>query len=155
MFRISWDMKFEILVEDSNTGGLSSITVRMEYLFAFQFWYFKLCVENWWGGDRKHFFVRICSLMMCFNCLIWCQLKLHLFESRILAEAISMMHSGMLYWLDSSTLYFYESSLFQIFINSKSLKIWTFSGLLHFYSQQPYRQPFLWIYLFVSNIMQY
>ena len=29
---------FEILVEDSDTGGLSSTPVRIEWLFAFQFW---------------------------------------------------------------------------------------------------------------------
>ena len=28
---------FEILVEDSDTGGPSSLNVRMEHLFAFQF----------------------------------------------------------------------------------------------------------------------
>ena len=37
---------FEILVEDSDTGSSSSITVRMEYLFAFQSWYCELCVEK-------------------------------------------------------------------------------------------------------------
>ena len=37
---------FKILAENSDT----SITVRMEYLFAFQFWYFDLYVESWWGG---------------------------------------------------------------------------------------------------------
>ena len=35
MFRISGDVKFEIVVEDSDTGGPSSLTVRMEDLFAF------------------------------------------------------------------------------------------------------------------------
>ena len=29
---------FEILAEGSNAGGPSSFTVRMEYLFSFQFW---------------------------------------------------------------------------------------------------------------------
>ena len=51
MFRISGSIKFEILVEDSNTGRPSLFTVRMEYLFAFPFWYCKLCVENRWGAD--------------------------------------------------------------------------------------------------------
>ena len=32
---------FDILIEDSDT----SITVKMEYLFAFQFWFCELCVE--------------------------------------------------------------------------------------------------------------
>ena len=50
---------FEIIADDSYTGGPSSFTVRMEYLFAFQFWYCKLCVENpWWGegGWQKALF---------------------------------------------------------------------------------------------------
>ena len=34
--------------EDSNTGGQSFITVRMKYVFAFQFWYFEPYVENQW-----------------------------------------------------------------------------------------------------------
>ena len=46
----AWNL--EILAEDSNTGGPSSFTVRMKYLFAFQFWYCKLCVEDRWGGGR-------------------------------------------------------------------------------------------------------
>ena len=29
----------------------------MKYLFAFQFWYCELCMENRWGGGRKHCFV--------------------------------------------------------------------------------------------------
>ena len=44
---------FEILAEDSNNGGPSSFTVRMEYLFAFQFWYCELCVENRWGEREE------------------------------------------------------------------------------------------------------
>ena len=37
---------FEILVEYYDNGGLSSITVRMEYLFPFQFWYYELIVKT-------------------------------------------------------------------------------------------------------------
>ena len=33
--RKQWDLKYVILVEDSNTDGPSSIRVRMEYLFTF------------------------------------------------------------------------------------------------------------------------
>ena len=44
---------FDILIEGSDT----SITVKMEYLFAFQFWFCELCVECRWGGGRKHCFV--------------------------------------------------------------------------------------------------
>ena len=51
---------FDILVEDFNTGGSSSLTVRMEYLIAFQFWYYKDCVENRWDDGRKHSFVNFC-----------------------------------------------------------------------------------------------
>ena len=36
----------EILGGEPNIGSPSSFTVRMEYLFAFQFWYCELCVEN-------------------------------------------------------------------------------------------------------------
>ena len=48
---------FEILVEDSDTGSPSSITVWMEYLFAFQLLYCERFVGEWWGGVRKHCFV--------------------------------------------------------------------------------------------------
>ena len=48
----SWDP-----VEASDTGGPSSITVRMECLLTFQYWYCELCVENRWGGDKKQFFI--------------------------------------------------------------------------------------------------
>ena len=41
-----------------------SITVRMEYLFNFQFWYCELCEENRWGGGRKYCFVNFCSLAL-------------------------------------------------------------------------------------------
>ena len=60
-----WGMggtKFWDPVEDSDTGGTSSINVRMEYVLAFQYWYCELCVENQWGGGRKHCFVNFCSL---------------------------------------------------------------------------------------------
>ena len=32
--------------EDSNTGGPSLVTVRIENVFTFQYWYCELCVEN-------------------------------------------------------------------------------------------------------------
>ena len=50
----------KILVDDS--GSLSSVTLRAEYWFAFQFWYSELCVENWWGGCRQYCVVNFCSL---------------------------------------------------------------------------------------------
>ena len=46
LLRPSWGLQHPV-------GSPSSITVRMEYWRAFQYWYFELCVENRWG--RKHF----------------------------------------------------------------------------------------------------
>ena len=57
MFRSSSVSSFVVLVENSDTGGPSSTTVRIEYLFAFQIWYCKLCVEDQWVEGRKHCFV--------------------------------------------------------------------------------------------------
>ena len=37
-------------------GLLHRVDSRMEYLFAYQFWYWELWVENLWGGERKHYF---------------------------------------------------------------------------------------------------
>ena len=52
VFRISGGRNCSDPIEDSGTVGPSLITVRMEYLRAFQYWYCELCVENWWGvGD--------------------------------------------------------------------------------------------------------
>ena len=50
-------IKFWDPVEGSDTGDPSWVIVMIEYLFAFQFWCCKLCVENRWGGGRKHWFV--------------------------------------------------------------------------------------------------
>ena len=46
LFRISDGINCWDPLEDSDTGGPSSITVRMEYWRAFQYWYCKLCVGN-------------------------------------------------------------------------------------------------------------
>ena len=62
MFVINGVIKLWDPSEDNITGGPSSITVRMEYLFAFQIWYCELCLENIWGGGGKHWFVNFCSL---------------------------------------------------------------------------------------------
>ena len=64
----SWVWNFVVLVRDTYAGGLSSINVRMEYLFAFQVWCCELCVENRWGGGRKHYFANFFVLWGCFNC---------------------------------------------------------------------------------------
>ena len=47
---------FVILVKVSTTGVQVSLLLGMEYLFAYQFWYWELWVENLWGGERKHYF---------------------------------------------------------------------------------------------------
>ena len=57
VFRIGEGMKIWDQVADSDTGGPSSIIVRMECLFAFQFWYCELFVEKQLRGDRRHCFV--------------------------------------------------------------------------------------------------
>ena len=51
---------------------------------------------------------------------------MHLFSAEILAEAISMTYSDMLYRLDISTFYFYKPLPFQIF---GSLEIYKDVGL--------------------------
>ena len=58
--------------------------------------------EGWWGGTES---------------LIWGQLKSRRFRAKILAEAISMTHSDMLYRLDISTFNLYEPLLFQNFVS--------------------------------------
>ena len=67
---VSWNLCSESVaalnfwdpVEYSNTGGLSSVIIRMEYLLAFQYWYWELWAENRRGGGRKHCFVNFCPL---------------------------------------------------------------------------------------------
>ena len=55
-----WGIKFWHPVENSDTGGPSLTTIRMEYLLDFQYWYCGLCVENQWGRGRKYCFVNFC-----------------------------------------------------------------------------------------------
>ena len=45
--------------------GNAVFDVRMEYLYACQFWYWELWVENLWDGERKHYFVNF-FLQVCF-----------------------------------------------------------------------------------------
>ena len=52
-----WRIRFWDSVGDSDTGEPSSVTIKIEYLLAFQWWYCEFCVENRWGGGRKHCFV--------------------------------------------------------------------------------------------------
>ena len=81
-----------------------------------------------------HCFVNFCSLAVPQSSVgegLWGeiesltqgQLKSHVFPTRILAEAISMTHSGLLYQLDISTFYFYEPLLFQILSLENLLKL--------------------------------
>ena len=62
VFRISGRTKFWYPVKDTDIVSPSSIAVRMENVFAFHYWYCELCLENQWGGGRKHRFVNFCSL---------------------------------------------------------------------------------------------
>ena len=58
MLGSSGGLKFVILVEDFDTGDPSSIAVRKEYLFVFQFWFWELNVgNNQWEEDWEHYFV--------------------------------------------------------------------------------------------------
>ena len=133
MFRIIGGIKFWELVEDSDGSNPSLSTVRMEYLFAFPFWYCELCLENWWGVGIKHcFFVNLFP-WQCFNCRwmrgSWVGQKV-LFRSSWsciffqlgLVEAVTMTHCDMLYRLDISTFYFHEPLPFQIFNPWKFIK---------------------------------
>ena len=65
-----WDTKYVILDEDSNTGGPSSITVTMEYLFAFV------------GRDKKaHFYFCSWSDSRKWRCGVSPTLSLLCFQS--------------------------------------------------------------------------
>ena len=84
-----------------------------------------------------------------------------LIRARILAEAIGMAHSDMLYRLDISTFYFYEPLLFQIFISWKFIKTLALPCLIPLL---PYISMLLQttttlitisINIFVSNIIQF
>ena len=56
-FRISGAYNFEILVDDSNTGNLSSITFRIECLFAFQSDIVTSVWKIYEREGRKYYFV--------------------------------------------------------------------------------------------------
>ena len=118
-FRISGSIKYWDLVDDSDTGGPSTITVRMEYLFGSQFWYWELCMENRCGGTQK---ALLCLFLFFGGDLIvggwgmagWDR-KSYLRPVEITSSSIQdfsrsskMTHSDMLY-------YFFEPLLFQIF----------------------------------------
>ena len=71
--------------------------------------------DEWWGTAES---------------LIQDQLKSQLFSAGILAKAISMTHSDMLYRLNISTFCFNESLLLQIFVPWKFIKTQAFPCLL-------------------------
>ena len=43
----------------------------MEYRLAFQYWYCELCMENWWGRNRKYFFVNFCFFGVAWIIVGW------------------------------------------------------------------------------------
>ena len=133
VFRISEAFeRFEILVENSDNGNLSSITVRWNTYLLFNS-DSELCVESRWGKTES-IVLLIFALWRCFNHqrvrggglglenLIQGQLKSHPFSGGILAEAIRMTNSCILYRVDISTFHFYEPLPFQIFVSWKFIK---------------------------------
>ena len=79
-----WGVDFEILSEDFDTSNPSSITVRIECLFAFQFWFCVPCMKNHWGGGRQHYFV---SFLFCGGALIISSWEVVNEEQRLLFRA--------------------------------------------------------------------
>ena len=127
---------FEIIADDSYTGGPSSFTVRMEYLFAFQFWYCKLCVENpWWGegGWQKALFCEFLFFGVALLAGGWRVVgygrKFYLGPTQISSfsnrnfRQRNRHDSGLFYQMSIFTFYFYESFLFQIFFPWKFINI--------------------------------
>ena len=94
--------------------------------------------ERWWGRAES---------------LIHGQLKSHPFPDEILAEAISMTHSGMLYRLVISTFYLYDPLLFQIFFPWKFIK--SMKCLLSLLQSAATQITISINNLFVSHIIQY
>ena len=102
----------------------------MEYLFAFQFWYSKLCVENRWGrreGGRKHVLL-IFVLWCCFTCR-WvrgCGRKFYLGPAEILSfssQDLSPCNKHDSFWLVISTGYFYILFLWAVVSDFPTLEI--------------------------------
>ena len=116
--------------EGSNTDGPSSVTVRIEWLFALQLLCCEICVENQWGGGRKHCFINFCSLVVL--CLlageVWWdgRAKIASFSSRDFSR--SNKHDT--FWHSVLTGYFYGLSLWGINASEfRSLEIYKKSGL--------------------------
>ena len=117
----SWS--FEILVEDSNTGSPSTVTVRMEYLICFSI----LIVNFVWKSDERG--VGVQKALFVLLILFFGGAKSYSgpaeitsFSSRDFSETINMTHSDMFYRLNISTFHFYEPLLFQIFVPWKFIK---------------------------------
>ena len=61
----TWNV--QILVEDSDTGGMSSITIQIECLFAFQFWYVNFVYKTN-EGEAESIILLIFVFWRCFGC---------------------------------------------------------------------------------------
>ena len=96
--------------------------------------------EGWWGKAES---------------FIQGQVKSHPFPGGILAEAISMTHSGMLYRLDISAFYFFEPLLLQLFVPWKFINLGLpLSTITLTVNSQVDNHFYKHIYFF-SNIIQY
>ena len=71
LFRISAGIKFWDTVEDLHSGRPSSVTVRMKYVFAFQYWHCELCVENRWERGRKYCFTLLIFVLWWYLIRRW------------------------------------------------------------------------------------
>ena len=151
-------IKFWGPVKDSDTGSPSSITVSMEYLLAFQYWYCviscDICVKNRWGEHGKHCFSNFCSLVVLDSSVDegWCGVgqKSCLWPAEIASFSsrdFSRSNNHVTFWYVVSVGYFYvlvDSHadnifykyiyLFQILYNLKSvflLKYMFWTKLFH------------------------
>ena len=92
----------------------------MEYLFTLQFWYCKLCVENWWGEREgaESIVLLIVVLGCCFTCWLvrgcgWCRKSNLIFFQ----PDLSQRNKHDSFWLVVSTGYFYVSFLWAIVVS--------------------------------------
>ena len=67
----------------------------------------------------------------------------------ILAEAISMTHSDMLYRLDTCKFHFNEPLLFQIFVSWNLYKLWLSLVYYHFYRVSNNADNHFFKYIFI------
>ena len=120
----------KILRSQLRTPTLSEFSYRQDGILI----YFLILIVNFvWKANEGHCFVDICSLVEWqgeAERLIQVQLKLYPFPGGILAAAINMTHSSMLYRLDISTFSLFPSLLFQICVPWKIIKSQAFPCLL-------------------------